>query len=79
MSYFKMGDHNMICDRTGFKIKASQSKKEWNALRVRKESWEARQPQDKVRGVYDNQSVFDPRPESPDVFISSTEITPDDL
>ena len=78
-TFFKMGDYNVICDRTGFKIKASTSKKEWNAARVRERSWEARQPQDKLRGVPDNQSVEDPRPESPDVFVGTNQIKPEDL
>lgn len=46
MSYFRDGDNNIICDRTGFKIKRSEAQKEWDGQLVRKESWEARHPQD---------------------------------
>jgi hypothetical protein len=74
-----MGDHNVICDRTGFKIKASNSRKEWNGLRVREQSWEPRHPQDKITSVVDNQSVYDPRPDSPSRFLEVNQIQPSDL
>jgi hypothetical protein len=78
-NYLKRGDWNVICDRTGFKIKASESRKEWNGLRVWKKHWEARQPQDKLRMYPDSQRVPDPRPESEDVFLGPNDITIDDL
>lgn len=77
-THYIQGDHNVICDRCGFKVKASTTRKEWNGLRVCERHWEARHPQDKLRGQVDNQSVHDPRPEQTDTFIT-TEITPDDL
>lgn len=63
------GTHNVICDRTGFKVKRSQCKYEWNGLLVREEDWEERQPQDFVRGVPDGKPVKDLRPETADVFV----------
>jgi hypothetical protein len=63
------GDWNVICDRTGFKVKASQTRETWDGLRVRKESWEPRQPQDYVRGVPDDQTVPWARTPPPLAFI----------
>ena len=73
------GDHNVICDRSGFKVKASQTRMEWNGLRVRIEDWEPRHPQDFVRGRADRQTVADARPEPTDVFLETNEVTADDL
>lgn len=76
--YYLPGAHNLICDRTGMKIKSTDAIKEWNNLIVRKESYEPRQAQDLIRSKQDRQQVQDPRTEQTDVFIT-TEITPDDL
>lgn len=58
---FIPGSFYRRCDRTGFKERDFGTKKEWNGLWVREESWEPRQPQDFVRGVYDDQRVEEPR------------------
>lgn len=71
------GDPWVICDRTGMKVRMSQTRKEWNGLRVRKESWEPRHPQDFVKGVPDNQSVPDARPEPADTFLTTNQVTRD--
>lgn len=64
------GDHNVICDRTGFERKRSQCKYEWNGLLVLEDEWEERQPQDFVRGVPDNKPVKDIRQDvEPPVFV----------
>ena len=60
--FYRPGDFYRICDQTGFKVRASQTKKQWNGLIVRKESREARHPQDLVKGVADYQAVPEPRP-----------------
>jgi len=73
------GEHNVICDISGFKIKASESRKQWNGLRVHKDFWERRNPQDKLIVPEDDQSVIDPRPEQTDVFLSPGDVTQDDL
>lgn len=78
-NYLKKGDNNIECDRTGFKIKASDAKKEWNGFVVRKESYERRQPQDLLRGFPDNQSVAVSRPGTGDEFIDVTDVNPNDL
>ncbi len=81
--YLKLGTWNVICDRTGIKAKRSQCRKEWNGLIVLRESWEARHPQDFLRGFEDDQSVPDPRSEATDSFIDDSlgfeEVTAGDL
>lgn len=70
---FAPGDHNIICDRTGQKIKRSEARKEWNNMIVRKRSWEPRHPQDLLRSRPDRQQVPDPRSESTDVFFKQVD------
>lgn len=75
-----MRDHLVICDRSGFKVKASETVVEWNGLRVFKPfADKSRHPQDFVRGVRDDQSVKNPRPEAADVFLAAGDVTPGDL
>ena len=73
------GDPWCICDRTGFKVRMSDTRKEWNGLRVWKKAWEPRHPQDLVRSVPDRQVVKDARPEQTDYFLSDNEVTAEDL
>ena len=79
MTYYKHGDYNVICDRSGFKLKASETKKEWDGVRVYKGFYEERHPQDFVSSSEDNQSVPDGRPEGTDIFLSPNEVQPGDL
>ncbi len=58
--------HNVICDRSGFKVKSTEALKEWHHSFVRREDYEQRHPQDFVRAVRDVQSVPNPRPGAPD-------------
>lgn len=67
------GSFYRLCDRTGFKVRAGRTAKEWNGLIVRDQSWESRQPQDFVKGVRDYQAVPDPRPRQLDRFIGPLE------
>ena len=73
-NYLRRGSHNVQCDLSGFKCKVEETRKMWNGLRVRKDFWEPRHPQDKLRMYEDNQRVPDPRPEGPDVFVYSDNI-----
>jgi len=68
-NYLKWGDWNFICDRCGFKKKASEGMKEWDNLMVCSACWEERHPQDFLRVRGDNPSVPWARPEPDDVFI----------
>lgn len=79
MSFFKRGDYNVICDQSGFKYKASQTKKQWDGLRVYSGYYEDRHPQDYVSSKEDNQNVPDARPDGPDIFLNTNEVQPGDL
>lgn len=77
-TYYKPGDFYRICDRSGFKRRASKTRKEWDGYMVRNESWEVRHPQDLVRGVSDDQSVPEARPRPATVFVDYAHpVTPD--
>ena len=58
----RVGDHLVVDDRTGFTVWASDTRREWNGALVRKQSWEARHPQDLVRGVPDRMRAEPTRP-----------------
>lgn len=75
--YYKHGDYNVICDRCGFKYKASETKLEWTGFLVCRTCYEERHPQDFVRGVKDVQQVPIARPERPIRELGN--ITADDL
>ncbi len=77
--FWKPGDYNQICRRTGFKIKASWGRKEWTGQTVRTQSWEARHPQDLIRSVQDRQDVEDPNPEATDTFLAVGDVVASDL
>ncbi len=62
---YREGDYYVTCDRTGFKILASQARKEWTGSLVRRQSWEARHPQDFVRSKPDKMDVS-PAPTRPE-------------
>ncbi len=68
-----------ICDVCGFKHPLKNLRKRWDGLKVCREDFETRHPQDFVRGVPDNQSLSDPRPRPADVFIGPGDVTADDL
>ena len=55
-TYFKSGDHNAICDRCGFKFKASELQKTWDGFYVCKEDFEVRHIADFIKA---------PKPASP--------------
>jgi hypothetical protein len=76
---FILGDHNVICDRCGHKVKASATRKEWNGLRVCTAHWEARHPQEFVRGRPERARPVDPRPVSTDLFLTPNQVTASNL
>jgi hypothetical protein len=67
--FYKPGSYWRICDRSGLKVRAENTRKQWNNLIVREQSFEDRQPQDFVRGRRDDQTVPEPRPRSANVFL----------
>jgi hypothetical protein len=68
--HYVPGSFYRICDITGFKVRAERTRKMWSGTIRRIASWEARQPQDFVKGVKDDQAVPDPRPRQVDRFIN---------
>lgn len=63
---YRHGDHYVYCDISGFKVHASETRMTWDGLRVRKEDWDYRHPQDFVKGQAYRQNVQNPRPEPED-------------
>lgn len=83
MSEFEKGQHNVICDRCGFKYKSRQLRRQWDGVMAcsgpsTNDCWEPRHPQDFVRGKPDRQAPEWVRPEPDDVFITPGPIDPDD-
>ena len=76
---YKKGHYKAYCDRTGFRLYASEMSMQWDGLFVRKESGERRQPQDYVSSRRDRQKVPIPRPGSTPVFIDINDVQPGDL
>lgn len=77
--FYKPGSFNRICDRTGFKIKAGRTKREWNNLIVRTPSWERRHPQDFLRAFPDHQQVENARTDQESLFVGTNEVTTTDF
>lgn len=63
---YRPGDFWRIDDRTGRKVRSSETVKQWDGLIVHRDEFETRHPQDFVRGRIDRQRVPDPRPETTD-------------
>jgi hypothetical protein len=54
--YLQLGDWNAVCYQCGAKFKASELRRHWQGYYVCDKHWEARHPQDFVRGVQDIQT-----------------------
>lgn len=76
---YKPGDNLVICDRSGRTCYASETVEEWNGLRVHRDHYERRHPQDLIRA---------PAPEQPprvttgrpaDRFLTDNEVSAEDL
>jgi hypothetical protein len=78
MDKYRRGSYKQIDDRTGFVTRANRSKKEWTGAIVDEDEWEARHPQDFVRGRPEHRSP-NPSPEPVDDFLSVGQVTADDL
>ena len=52
-----IGEWNFIDDRTGFKLKSSQSELTWDGFLVSDDNYEPRTPQDFVRAVLDQKPL----------------------
>lgn len=67
--HYRPGSFYRADDRTGFPQRAENTRQEWTGLYVDTNVWEARQPQDLVRGVKDIQSVPQARPLGENVYV----------
>lgn len=68
--YWADGQWNFTCDLCGAKSKSGTAMKTWDGFYVCRQHKEARNPQDFLRGVKDNQSVPWSRPEKvPETFV----------
>lgn len=66
---YRQGDHYIIDDTTGIKVRASETKKQWDGKIVHRSVFEPRHPQDLIRARRDNMAVKDPRPRPVDTFV----------
>jgi hypothetical protein len=74
------GDHFVICDRCGHKLRRSQARKTWEGLLVCPKDWEPKHPQLSVTAKGDKQSVIDARPDvGSENFISANDVTTTNL
>jgi hypothetical protein len=74
--YYADGDYNAICDQCGMKYKKSKLRKQWNNLLTCPTCFDYRHPQEFVRGVRDDQSVIEARPDVPPTFTEGAQELP---
>lgn len=70
-NYFVPGDWNAICDRCGFKFKASMLRAEWQGLMTCPTCWETKHPSLMQLTPTENTNVPWVRPEAPDQFVAT--------
>lgn len=69
-NYYVPGAWNAICMRCGLEKKSFMLRQEWTGLRVCKDCFEHRHPQDLIRVPKDESSIPWSSPEPTDIFIS---------
>jgi hypothetical protein len=55
--HYKPGDWYFLDDRSGFKVRSSKARLQWDNVMTSGTHWNPRQPQDMVQGVLDPQAV----------------------
>ena len=78
-TYYKKGDPNVICDRTGFKVKRSQCVLQWDNRLVLRSHAEERHPQDNLPHGRASKPILDARPEQTDNFLDAGDVTVGDV
>lgn len=73
------GDFLRVCDRTGFRVLASDTQKEWDGAVVYDRVFETRHPQDFVRGIRDFEAVPFARPKVDPVYLATNAVSRNDL
>lgn len=66
---YKPGDHWVIDDQTGQKVRASETQRQWNGLVVANRNFESRHPQELIKARRERLQVKDPRPRPIDLII----------
>lgn len=69
-NHYVSGDWNAICDRCGFKFKASELTEEWTGRMVCKQDWEPRHPQTLIKSRDETISTPWARTEPADTFVT---------
>lgn len=73
--FYRGGDWYVLDDNSGFKVRASKARMQWNNIFTTPEHFNPRQPQDLVVAVRDDQTVPVPRPRQRNQFtIVGTEV-----
>lgn len=75
LTSYRDGDHWVISDRSGKKIRASEARREWNGPVVHESEYDPRHPQDFVKVPADKQSVPHARPRPADTFMGPKKTT----
>ena len=60
----RTGDYKAYCDRSGFRLFASECQIQWDGIFVRKKYWEARHPQEVIKAKPEHLVVPIARPGS---------------
>ena len=68
--YLALGDWNAVCYVCGRKYKAGTMVRHWQGYWVCPKDWEARQPQDFVRGIKDTQIPPWTQPSPAPIFVA---------
>jgi len=76
---YDSGDHYVICDRCGFKVRRSQARRTWDNLIVCPVDFEERHPQDFRTGRKDKIYVDEPRSEPENTFLTTNQVVASDL
>lgn len=67
--FYRPGDYYQLDDNSGFKVRASQTRQQWNNIVTIPEHFNPRQPQDLVVAVRDDQTVPIPRSRQKNQFV----------
>lgn len=79
LNKYRKGDWKAVCDACGFDFYASELRLRWDGMRVCRDDWEPRHPQDFLRGRRDDQTVPWTRPPGTDQQITVNPLDPDDV
>ncbi len=69
----KRGQHNVIDDIDGFKIRSDKTRKDWRGFISSKGNWSERHPQLTLRPRSETINVVDPRTRPTDKFVTSVD------